>query len=131
MHLLNAFILQRILKFGIVGGIGMGFDFSVTWLLKEKILLNKYVATSAGFITAVINNFLLNYFWTFQSNSNFLTTLGLFIAIAVAGLLLHNLVVYFFHEWLSVKFYYSKVLAVACVFCWNFTMNYLYNFHAH
>jgi putative flippase GtrA len=129
MQLLNTIILQTIFKFGIVGGVGLGFDFSVTWLLKEKILLNKYFATSAGFITAVINNFLLNYFWTFHSNSNLFYAFGLFSVIALAGLLIHNLIVYFFHGRLSVNFYTSKVLAVLGVFAWNFTMNYLFNFH--
>ena len=59
----------RLLKFGITGVIGMSLDFSITWLCKEKLRLNKYLSNSLGFCLAVINNFLLNRYWTFANNN--------------------------------------------------------------
>jgi len=37
-------LIFKIIKFGLVGVSGIGVDFFVTWLLKEKIQLNKYIS---------------------------------------------------------------------------------------
>ena len=49
---------------------GMIIDFSITWILKEKIRINKYIANSTGFILAATSNYFINHFWTFESNNN-------------------------------------------------------------
>ena len=61
--------LVKLAKFGVVGLIGMCVDFFTTWLLKEKLQLNKYVANSIGFTCAVVLNFFLNLHWTFQASA--------------------------------------------------------------
>ncbi|MEO8710670.1 MAG: GtrA family protein [Parafilimonas sp.] len=120
----------KVAKFGIVGFIGMCIDFFVTWLLKEKFRVNKYVANSIGFTCAVINNFYLNLKWTFQTNGqNTNIYLIKFILISIIGLGLNNMFIYIFNERFSVNFYVSKALAVLCVFVWNFSANNYFNFH--
>src|SRR5215471_19575982 len=122
--------LQKIGKFGIVGFIGMCVDFLVTWLLKEKIRINKYIANSIGFTCAVINNFFLNLKWTFHAGGQNVNIYFIkFILISIIGLGLNNLFVYLFNDRLSINFYVSKALAVVCVFVWNFTANNYFNFH--
>lgn len=130
VHLLDIQVLVKLLKFGLVGLTGMGVDFSITWLGKEKLHINKYIANSAGFSVAVLSNFLLNYYWTFSSKSNFTSSLAKFVLIAVAGLLINNLVIYFFNDRKYLNFYVSKALAIVVVFFWNFGLNYLFNFHS-
>ena len=124
--------LTKVLKFGIVGFIGMCLDFLVTWLLKEKLRLNKYLANSLGFTCAVINNFYLNLKWTFQVGGNQGTNVYLvkFILISIIGLGLNNSFVYLFSDRLKINFYVSKMLAVVCVFIWNFSANNYFNFHS-
>jgi len=124
--------LTKVLKFGIVGFIGMCLDFLVTWLLKEKLRLNKYLANSLGFTCAVINNFYLNLKWTFQVGGNQGTNVYLvkFILISIIGLGLNNSFVYLFSDRLKINFYVSKALAVVCVFIWNFSANNYFNFHS-
>jgi putative flippase GtrA len=70
----------------------MCLDFLVTWLLKEKLRLNKYIANSLGFTCAVINNFYLNLKWTFQVSGSQGTNVYLvkFILISIIGLGLNN-----------------------------------------
>jgi hypothetical protein len=31
---------------------------------------------------------------------------------------------------LQIRFYIAKALAIICVFAWNFTTNYFFNFHS-
>jgi putative flippase GtrA len=64
----------KIIKFGIVGLSGMVIDFLITWLCKEKLAINKYISNSLGFSIAVVNNFYLNYYWTFQKNDSNINT---------------------------------------------------------
>lgn len=108
----------------------MCVDFLVTWLLKEKLRVNKYLANSLGFTCAVINNFYLNLYWTFhvsgQSTNVYFVK---FILISIVGLGLNNMFVYLFSDRMNINFYVSKVLAVVCVFAWNFTANNYFNFH--
>jgi putative flippase GtrA len=122
--------LEKIGKFGIVGFIGMCVDFLITWLLKEKIRINKYIANSIGFTCAVINNFFLNLKWTFHTGGPNINIYFIkFILISIIGLGLNNMFVYLFNDRLSINFYVSKALAVVCVFVWNFAANNYFNFH--
>ncbi|MBO4519275.1 MAG: GtrA family protein [Paludibacteraceae bacterium] len=124
-------MLLRFIRFGIVGCSGMIVDFGVTWLCKEKLRWNKYLSNSLGFILAATNNYLWNRIWTFQSESEAVAREYIsFVVIAVIGLGLNNLIIYLLHERLHLNFYLSKLLAIACVTIWNFTMNYVFTFRA-
>jgi putative flippase GtrA len=108
---------------------GIFIDFSITWLLKEKVRLNKYFANTTGFSVAVANNFFLNYIWTFKgSNGNITTAFGLFFAIAIVGLLFSNLFIYLLYGIQENNFYLSKGIVIILVFAWSFSANYLFNF---
>lgn len=107
----------------------MIIDFGTTWLLKEKVKVNKYLANSTGFILAATSNYLLNRYWTFHSNNMKVTKEYLsFVLIAAIGLGINNTVVYILTEKLKLNFYLSKLFAVGVVTIWNFTMNYLFTF---
>lgn len=108
----------------------MCLDFGITYLCKEKLKWNKFVANGTGFSCAVINNYLLNRWWTFGSKDpHVIRQFSLFVAISLCGLLLNTAVLYFLHEKKKWHFYFSKLLAVGIVFCWNFTANTLLTFN--
>ena len=125
--------LSRIIKFGLVGCTGLLVDFSVTYFLKEKVLINKYIANAVGFICAVISNFFLNKYWTFNSANNNLIAdqFFLFSIISAAGLCINSGVIMFLINKMNVRFYLSKVIAVCIVFIWNFLMNNYVTFYKH
>ena len=116
-------------KFAIVSGSGVIVDFGVTYLLKEKAKINRYIANSLGFITAASSNYLLNRWWTFHSaNPDIVREYLSFIGIAMVGLLINNAVLYILHEKAQKHFYLSKLLAIGVVTLWNFFMNYFFTF---
>ncbi|WP_069658483.1 GtrA family protein [Arcticibacter eurypsychrophilus] len=122
-------LIRKIFLFGFVGLIGMCIDFGLTWLFKEKLQVNKYAANTIGFSVAVVNNFILNYLWTFHAEEkNIHIFFFKFLLFAVIGLGLNTLIIYLFNERFLVPFYVSKVLAIAIVFIWNFTANNFLNF---
>ena len=50
----------RFFKFGIAGLTGIAIDFSLTWICKERLKINKYISNSLGLSFAVVSNFILN-----------------------------------------------------------------------
>ena len=122
-------IILKFLKYCIVGFSGMAIDFSVTWILKEKLHINKYIANSTGFILSASSNFIINRIWTFNSKDDHISTeYFLFISISLFGLALNNLVIYFLTDKLNWNFYISKAVAIVVVTFSNFFMNYRFTF---
>lgn len=122
-------VILKFIRFGIVGFIGLIIDFGVTYLLKEKIKINKFVANSIGFSLAVINNYLLNKYWTFNStNSNIISEFSSFLLVCVIGLLLNNAILYYLTERTKLSFYIAKAGSVLIVMLWNFSANYFFTF---
>lgn len=123
-------LLLKLIKYCVVGASGMLIDFAITYLLKEKIKANKYIANSAGFIAAATSNFFLNKFWTFQDKADNIPVEYLsFLGIGLLGLLINNLVIYLLTEKYKNNFYLSKFIAIIVVTFWNFMMNYLFTFN--
>nr|WP_243348718.1 GtrA family protein [Parabacteroides sp. FAFU027] len=122
-------MIYKFVKFCVVGFSGLFVDFGTTWLLKEKVHLNKYVANSTGFVLAATSNYFFNRFWTFHSqNSHIVTEYFSFFSISIAGLGINNLIIYLLTDKLRLNFYLSKLIAVGVVTVWNFVMNYLFTF---
>jgi putative flippase GtrA len=121
--------IWKFLKFCIVGFSGMIVDFGITWLLKEKVKVNKYIANSTGFILAASSNYLFNRFWTFHSvNPRIVSEYGSFILISSVGLAINNLIIFLLNEKMKLNFYLSKLFAIGVVTIWNFFMNYVITF---
>ncbi len=117
-------------KFAAVGLLGMAIDFFFTWLCKEKLKINKFIANANGFSLAVVNNYILNRIWTFSSkNPQVLEQFLYFLGISSIGLALNSTFLYLFHQKLKLNFYFSKLLAIGIVFIWNFSANLLFTFN--
>lgn len=120
-------MIFKFLKFVIVGFSGLFVDFSITYLLKEKLKVHRYISSSTGFIFAASSNYLLNRFWTFESNNpKVITEYGTFILISLFGLAINNTFLYIFEK--RLRFYFAKFFAVLVTSIWNFSANYYLNF---
>ncbi len=121
-------MLIKFLKFGIVGFTGLIIDFSITYLLKEKVKIHRYISSSAGFTLAASSNYILNRIWTFEStNSKILLEYSSFLIISVIGLAINNLFLYLFEK--KFRFYLAKLFAIGITMIWNFTANYIFTFN--
>ena len=108
----------------------MVLDFGLTFLLKEKAKINRYISNSVGFLSAASLNYTLNRYWTFESHStNVPQEYTLFMLFALIGLGINTLFLYIFERKLGYHFYVSKFLAILVTTSWNFTTNYFFNFH--
>ncbi len=122
-------MVAEFIKFCVVGGSGVGVDFGTTYLLKERIRLNKYIANSIGFICATTTNYILNRIWTFTNHDPAIAQQYLtFLGISIVGLGINNGVIYLLADRMRMNFYLSKLFATGIVTIWNFLMNYYFTF---
>ena len=119
----------QFIKFCVVGGTGVVADFGITFLFKEKLKLNKYIANSLGFMAAASTNYLLNRWWTFRSHDPEVAQQYVqFVGISAIGLILNNIIIYLLNDKARLNFYLSKLIAIGLVTLWNFFMNYYFTF---
>ena len=108
---------------------GVFIDFGITYLCKEWLRLNKYLANSLGFLCASTSNYVLNRIWTFHNENPDIAGQYLrFLGIAAVGLVINNLTIYLLHERWKLNFYLAKLFAIGVVTFWNFFMNYFFTF---
>jgi putative flippase GtrA len=121
-----------LVKFGITGSSGLLIDFSLTWIFKDELHVNKFLANAIGFSAAVISNYFINRFWTFSERERVGVgrQLTSFVLVSLIGLLLNSGFIYILNELFLLNFYLSKAIAVILVFFWNFTANYFFVFKA-
>lgn len=123
-------LISKFIRFGLVGLSGMGVDFGITWILREKVKLNQYISNTIGFICAVVSNFTLNKYWTFGEKSDFLLREFLsFAVISLLGLGINTAILFVLVKKVKCPFYVSKLFATAVVMIWNFSANYLLTFN--
>jgi len=128
--LTKAFFL-KLIKFGVVGFSGVVVDFSITYLLKEKLKVQKYVSNACGFIIAASSNYILNRIWTFHSNNPaVLMEFSKFMLISILGLGINSLILWVLVSRFKMNFYVSKLFAIGVVTLWNFIANVIFTFHA-
>lgn len=128
---------KTLVKFGLVGFIGTLVDFFF-----YKVFINAFAltpATAKGFSTevAIINNFILNNYWTFKyrkTKTNIWQKLGIFNLVSLGGLVIGVLIVKFLHTlygdgFINVfgrpiaynNFYFFATIPFVMV--WNFVVN--------
>lgn len=124
-------LIDKLLKFCIVGTSGVILDFGVTYICKEWFRVNKYLSNSIGFVLSTTSNYIFNRNWTFHSSNPDVTMQYVkFMCIAAVGLLLSNTIIYLLNDRMKLNFYISKVISLIAIMSWNFLMNYLFTFAA-
>ena len=122
-------IVRKFIKFGIVGFSGLFVDYGLTWLTKEKLKIQKYVANAIGFCSAATTNYFFNRIWTFQSTDpEILIEYSQFIFVSLIGLGINTIILWLIVTKLKLNFYVSKFIAIMVVTVWNFFANLLFTF---
>jgi putative flippase GtrA len=127
---------KQFVKFAVVGGLGTIVNLAV---LKLTLVLwgqfnasTPFVveafASGLAFAVAVVNNYLLNRWWTFRSSGTMGTEFVKFLVVSICGLALNELVFWVFRAQLNLNVFVSQLLAIACVLPFNFIVNKLWSF---
>jgi putative flippase GtrA len=127
---------RQFVKFAVVGGIGTIVNLVVLkatlflWgrLVGDPTFAVEIFASGLAFCVAVVNNYLLNRWWTFRSTGSFAAQFLKFFVVSVAGLGLNELAFWVFRGQLGIDVLISQCLAILCVLPFNFVVNKLWSF---
>jgi len=127
---------KQFVKFAVVGASGTIVNLVV---LKATLLIWAQLATDTpfamevfasglAFCVAVLNNYLLNRWWTFRSKGSMGGEFAKFLTVSIAGLGLNELAFWLFRGGFGIDVMLSQLLAIACVLPFNFVVNKLWSF---
>src|SRR5437016_7790062 len=132
-------LVERYVRFCVVGGTGMLVDMGIIYLLASPFLLgwnlslSKLIAAEA----AIFNNFVWNDLWTFRGlagSGNIrvkrLARFGKFNLICVAGIALSVLLLNIQVYWLKINVYLANFISIVLVSVWNFFLNLRFGWNA-
>ncbi|MFA4964709.1 MAG: GtrA family protein [Thermoleophilia bacterium] len=127
---------RQFVKFAVVGGVGTIVNLAVLKLtLVAWGSLNattpyavEAFASGLAFALSVVNNYLLNRWWTFRSSGTLAPEFSKFLTVSLLGLGLNELAFYAFRARLDVPVLLSQLFAIACVLPFNFVANKLWSF---
>lgn len=122
--LISRDLILKFLKFGLVGFTGLFIDFGTTWIFKEWVKIEKFIANAIGFSVAATSNYYLNRIWTYHShNPKVVIEFTQFFIISIMGLVINTLIIWLLDRKFSLNFYLAKLFAIGVVTIWNFAAN--------
>jgi putative flippase GtrA len=112
----------QLVRFIITGGFTAGIDFLLLVLFVEAFLLHYLLASGISFIVGVTINYLISRHWIFEGGRyrHSVEFLGFFVTGGI-GLVLNQMILWFFVGHLSVDYKISKTISIFVVTFWNFT----------
>ena len=116
-------------KYSIVGCLGTAVDLASLYVFVDLLHIYLLISTAMSFMLAVINNFILNKYWTFQNkSSNIRNQFIKFLIVSTIGLVLTEGFMAFFVYGLKIWYISSKLITSVLVLMWNFLANKYWTF---
>lgn len=115
-------LLVQFVRYFFVGGFAFVVDFGLLYILTEYAGLHYLLSATLSFISGLLVNYIISCIWVF-SNSKFKSRLVEFLffaAIGVVGLLLNDALIWLFTDCIGTHYMFSKIVAAAIVYLWNF-----------
>ena len=103
-------LINKIIKFSIVGGIATIIDFICLYIFKEYLNIDVILANTLSFIISVIYNYIASITLVFDINKNKNKKLkfALFIIFSIIGLIINNTLIYILTNTLNIYYLLSK-----------------------
>ncbi|MGV3525932.1 MAG: GtrA family protein [Candidatus Sericytochromatia bacterium] len=134
-HLWNRY--ATFLRYVVVGVLGTAIDLGVLYGLTELSGVDPRTSpwfalwVALAFLAAVVNNYLLNRFWTFKSRDrNVSAQFFRFLLVSVGGFLLTQLLMWVLVTLLGVWYLLAKAITSVLILVWNFGLNKMWTFRA-
>ncbi len=135
---------RQLVKYGMVGVVGLGIDMGVYYLLVRKLsfhypfspfiskmlggnmsvgMLDILISNIISSTLAIINNFLLNSYFTFKVTDKKLKRFASFAGIAIVGMVISSILLTLFIGVMKMDDILSKIFAICIVAAIQFGIN--------
>lgn len=106
-----------------VGGIAFIVDFGSLFILTQYFGIYYLFSAAIAFILGLIANYALSIKWVFNKRTlnNIWSEFTIFTVIGVIGLGLTVLFMWFFTEYITLYYLFSKIITAILVLFWNFS----------
>jgi dolichol-phosphate mannosyltransferase len=120
--------MLRFIKFCLVGLSGVLVNMGLLWLLTEFAGLFYILSAAISIETSILTNFALNDYFTFRDRrsptlKSFLSRLGKFNLVSLAGLALNMGVLWLFTEVFGIYYLMSNLCGIVVATLWNYLVN--------
>lgn len=120
--------VKQAIKYGVVGLSNTLITAIVIWVMMKLLGCSDVVSNITGYIAGVLNSFVWNKQWTFQSTASWMSSAVRFgIVFGICYLLQLGLLLYL-NAQLTIDPYYNQLIAMAFYTVINFVMNKFYTF---
>lgn len=115
-------IIIQFFRYGFAGGVAFLVDFGLLYVLTEFLHIHYLISAALSFIPGVTVNYLLSIWWVFnrrvlkKKSAEFI----FFTLIAIGGLILNEIFMWFFTEIVGCYYLLSKIISTALGYLWNF-----------
>jgi len=115
-------LYAQLVRFIITGGFTAGIDLLLLIFFVEIFSLHYLLASGITFIVGATINYLISRYWVFEGGRyrQSVEFLGFFVMAGI-GLVLNQMILWFFVGHLSVDYRISKIISILAVTSWNFT----------
>ena len=123
-QLLHTLLDKKFIRFCITGGLNTLVDFGVYTLLTAAAGLNLYLAQCISYSAGILNSYIINRRWTFQTSQRFFSReLAGFLAVNAVILLVSVGLLYLLHNQLGLWHIAAKLATVAVTMVLGFVLN--------
>lgn len=117
-----------ILKYGVVGVLGTLVHIGVLAIMVEIFQVNAIAGSIIGFVGALLSSYLLNYYWTFESTHDHLSSFPRYLLVSLVGLGLNTLLMYVTVTVLKWWYIYGQLTVILVVPVTNYLLNRFWTF---
>ena len=112
----------QFIKYFFASGIALFADMSILFILTEYAHLYYLVSATISFLTGIAITYICSklYIFTKTSIKNKAAEFTVFLVIGIIGLILNNIFLYIFTEYLGLYYMLSKCLVIAITYSWNY-----------
>lgn len=120
--------VKQAIKYGIVGLGNTLITAGVIWVMMKLLGCSDITSNVVGYVAGVLNSFVWNKQWTFQSSAGWTSSAIRFGVVFGICYLLQLGVLMVLNKHLPIDPYYNQLIAMAFYTAINFIMNKLYTF---
>jgi dolichol-phosphate mannosyltransferase len=121
----------RIIKFSVVGGVGVLVNMGILYLLTELFHIKYFLSSIFAIELSIISNFLLNDFWTWRERIKkkfYRRLIQYHITAGITAFLANWLLLIFLTEVIGIYYMISNLIGIGVGMLSNFILNDLWTF---